>query len=339
MKTTPIYIAFTRLISALALIVASLFVPAQAKDCGRVTIASMNWQSAEVIAEIDKIILGEGYGCKVEIVPGDTQPTLASMTEKGVPDVAPEAWINALRVVLDNATKEGRLHYGAQILEDGGVEGWWIPAYTAKKYPHIKTIEDALKHPELFPAPENPDRGAVYNCPSGWACQIISQQLFTAWGAKAKGFDLIDTGSAAGLDGSIAKAHERKENWLGYYWAPTSILGKYPMVKLDAGVPHNAEEWNRCTVKSECADPQRNDWTIAPVFTVVTDRFKQAGGIAYDYLNTRSWDNNTVNELLAWMLDNQATGEDGAYHFLENYPHKWKKWVPANIAAKVNKSL
>ena len=36
-------------------------------------------------------------------------------------------------------------------------------------------------------------------------------------------------GSAAGLDGSIAKAYENKEPWLGYYWAPTAILGKYPM--------------------------------------------------------------------------------------------------------------
>ncbi|MGG2476329.1 glycine betaine ABC transporter substrate-binding protein, partial [Rhizobium sp. BR5] len=28
---------------------------------------------------------------------------------------------------------------------------------------------------------------------------------------------------------------EKKQGWLGYYWSPTAILGKYDMVKLDDG--------------------------------------------------------------------------------------------------------
>ncbi len=47
----------------------------QAADCGDVTIASMNWQSAEVLASLDKFILTEGYGCNAEIIQGDTGPT------------------------------------------------------------------------------------------------------------------------------------------------------------------------------------------------------------------------------------------------------------------------
>ena len=37
-------------------------------DCGRVTIADMNWASAELAAYVDKFILEKGYGCKVELV-------------------------------------------------------------------------------------------------------------------------------------------------------------------------------------------------------------------------------------------------------------------------------
>ena len=44
---------------------------------------------------------------------------------------------------------------------------------------------------------------------------------------EKKGWVLIDPGSAAGLDGSIAKAAESGDAWLGYYWNPTSIVGKY----------------------------------------------------------------------------------------------------------------
>lgn len=312
---------------------------AAATTCGKVTVANMNWQSAEVLAQVDAFILTKGYGCEVDLVPGDTMPTLTSMMEKGQPDVAPEAWINAVREPLDAAVKEGRLHYAARSLIDGGIEGWWIPKYVADANPDVKTIDDALKRPDLFPAPEAKGKGAVHNCPSGWNCQITTGNAFKAWDAKAKGFVLLDTGSAAGLDGSIAKAYERKQGWLGYYWAPTSILGKYEMVKLDAGVPHDPKAWNECNAKTECVKPGKSDWASAEVFTVITDRFKQAGGPAVDYLGKRGWDNKTVNGLLAWMSNSQASGEDGARHFLKTQPELWKTWVSAEVADKIQAAL
>jgi glycine betaine/proline transport system substrate-binding protein len=51
---------------------------AGAAECGDVTIASMNWQSAEVLASLDKFILTGGYGCNAEIIQGDTVPTITS---------------------------------------------------------------------------------------------------------------------------------------------------------------------------------------------------------------------------------------------------------------------
>ncbi len=310
-----------------------------ASGCGKVTVANMNWQSAEVLANIDSIILDKGYGCQVELVPGDTMPTLTAMMEKGQPDVAPEGWVNAVREPLDAAVKEGRLHYAALALTDGGVEGFWIPKYVADAHPNIKTLDDALKHPELFPSAENKGKGAVHNCPSGWNCQLSTANAFKAWGAADKGFVLLDTGSAAGLDGSIAKAYERKEGWLGYYWGPTAILGKYDMVRLEAGVPNDKAAWDSCNSKADCANPTKNDWPKAEVYTVVTDRFQKAGGPAVEYLNKRAWGNGTVNALLSWMSDNQASGADGAMHFLKTQPEVWSTWVPADVAEKIKSSL
>lgn len=328
--------ASTLIISAIGAI------PASAADgsCGHVTIANMNWQSAELIAWVDKAILSAGYGCDVDLVPGDTQPTFASMTEKGEPDIAPEGWINSMRETLDKAVAEKRLVYAVEELGEGGVEGWWIPDYVAEAHPDIKTIDDALNHPELFPDPENPSRGAVYNCPSGWNCQITTGNFFRAYKAQERGFDLIDTGSAAGLDGSIAKAYERKQPWLGYYWAPTSILGKYHMVRLGFDAPYDAKEWKACTTVLDCPNPKKNAWSKSEVFTVVTKKFADEGGPAYDYIKTRSFPTNgPVNEMLAWMTDNQATGEEGARYFLQEKGDIWEKWVPADVAAKVKASL
>lgn len=312
---------------------------ASAEECGTVTVANMNWQSAEVLAHIDNIILSEGYGCNVELVPGDTMPTFTSMNEKAEPDLAPELWVNSLRVPLDEAVSEERLIIAAESLTDGGIEGWWIPKYVADANPDIKTIEDALARPDLFPAPEDESKGAVHNCPSGWNCQIITENLFKAFGAEDKNFVLVDTGSAAGLDGSIAKAYEREAGWLGYYWAPTSILGKYEMVRLDEGVEHDREHWETCTGVGDCVDPKPNAWRKSEVFTVVTKNFAETAGVAMDYVQTRKWDNDTVNTLMAWMSDNQATGEEGAEFFLKNNPEMWTQWVSPDAAEKVKTSL
>ncbi|WP_307235247.1 ABC transporter substrate-binding protein [Pararhizobium capsulatum] len=313
---------------------------ASAAECGSITIASMNWQSAEVISNLDKIILNEGYGCSAEITVGDTVPTITSMAEKGEPDIAPEAWVDLLPDVVKKGTDEGRIVKVGSPLPDGGVQGWWIPKYLADAHPDIKTIGDALKHPELFPDPEDPSKGAIYNGPQGWGGTVVTAQFYKAFEAEKAGFTLVDTGSAAGLDGSIAKAYERKEGWVGYYWAPTALLGKYEMVKLEYGVEANPDEWKRCNTVADCTDPKPNAWPIDTIVTLVAKPFSEkAGPEVMDYLGKRSWSNHTLGQLMSWMTDNQASGEDGAKHFLEENKDVWKTWVTPEAAEKIERSL
>ncbi|WP_377297846.1 ABC transporter substrate-binding protein [Rhizobium sp. SGZ-381] len=312
---------------------------AQAAGCGDVSIAEMNWASAGVAAQVDKIILEKGYGCTVTLVTGDTMPTFTSMNEKGQPDVAPELWVNAVRTPLDAAVSEGRLIIAAEILADGAVEGWWIPKFLADAHPDIKTVQDALKHPELFPAPEDASRGAVSNCPSGWNCQVSTANLYRALGAKDKGFDLVDTGSAAGLDGSIAGAFAKKTGWLGYYWAPTAILGKYEMAKLSFGVPHDKADWDACTAVPDCPNPKVNSYPTSQAYTVITKQFSEKAGVALDYVKARKWGNAMVNSILAWQDANQGTNEDAAKYFLKNNPDVWTTWVSPEAATKVKAAL
>lgn len=312
--------------------------PVAAQECGDVSIAEMNWASAGLAAWVDKIILEEGYGCDVALVTGDTVPTFTSMNEKAEPDVAPELWVNSVKIPLDTAVEEGRIIIASEILTDGGVEGFWVPTWLAEQE-GIRTIEDALARPELFPGAEDESKGAFFSCPSGWSCQLITQNQFRAMGGEEKGFELVDPGSAAGLDGAIARAFNREEPWLGYYWAPTAILGKYAMTRLELGVEHDREHWDNCTVVNNCPDPRLNEWPRSDVFTAVTKEFAESNAVTMDYLGKRAWSNEIVNSLLAWMGDNQATNEDGAYYFLENNPEVWTEWVPEDVAAKVRDAL
>jgi len=282
--------------------------------CGNVQIAEWNWASGELMANVDKIILEykiileSGYGCSVELVPGATTTTFASMNEKGQPDIAGELWINAVREPLNKAFEEGSLisANGSPITELG--EGWWIPPSTAEKHPELKTVLDVLERPD-----------------------------------EAKGWKLVDPGSAAGLDGSMTKAVERGENWFGYYWSPTAMIGKHKMVKLDFGVPFaGSENWDGCIAKAEqdCADPKPSAWTESEVHTVVTDDFKaSAGDEVMSYLTNRVFPGPIMNDMLVYMGENQAGGEDAAFEFLLTQGDLWEQWVSADVVEKVKSAL
>ncbi|MBT5087641.1 MAG: ABC transporter substrate-binding protein, partial [Deltaproteobacteria bacterium] len=71
------------LLLTLVLMASMLITGTSFAACGSLTMAEMNWASAQLMAQVDKIILEKGYGCEVELVSGATMPTFASMNEKG----------------------------------------------------------------------------------------------------------------------------------------------------------------------------------------------------------------------------------------------------------------
>jgi len=74
-----------------------------AAECGDVTMASINRQSAEVLSNVDKITLNEGDDCNADITIGDTAQALTQVAEKGEPDIAPEASAHRLPDVVKKA--------------------------------------------------------------------------------------------------------------------------------------------------------------------------------------------------------------------------------------------
>lgn len=309
------------------------------ENCGRVTLADMNWDSATLLAHVDRFILEHGFGCDTELVAGDTVPTGTSMMERGEPDIASELWTNAIAEPLAEGVAEGRLSVAGDVIEEGGIEGLWVPEYLAEEYPELTTIEGILEHRELFEHPEDPDKYAVYGCPAGWTCQITVRNNFKALGLAEKGFELVDPGSPAGLSGAIARAYERQEPWFGYYWSPTSLLGQYPMQMVDFGSGIHEEHYRNCTVEPDCLDPKVTMWPSSPVQTVTTGDLAERAPGAYDYLATRSFTNAEINEVIAWMGENQADGEYAMDYFMVNYEDMWRRWLPAGPEQQVADAL
>ncbi|QTK80486.1 ABC-Type Glycine Betaine Transport Periplasmic Subunit [Agrobacterium tumefaciens] len=82
-------------------------------------------------------------------------PTQTSMAERGQPDIVSESWTSTRPPVTQQSIKDGKLVVAGKVFTDGGVQGIYVPKFLIEKYPDIKTIRDALKHPELFPDPQD----------------------------------------------------------------------------------------------------------------------------------------------------------------------------------------
>ncbi len=310
--------------------------------CGSVSLAEFNWASGELMANVDKFILENGYDCDVELIQGGTTQIFASMNEKGRPEIAPELWVNAVRDPLGKAIEEGRM----KVLVEGPItdlgEGWWVTPAFAKKHPELDSVEKILERPDLFPDDEDPSKGAFIGCPAGWGCQLSNANLFRAFDMEEKGWKLVDPGSAAGLDGSIAKAAERDEPWFGYYWAPTAIIGKYNLQLLKWETEWaGSENWDGCIVKPEqdCADPKATSYTESEVSTVVTESFMNKDSEAKEYLSKRVFPGKVMNEMLVYMGEEQASGADATIEFLKQHESVWTEWVSPDVAEKVKAAL
>ncbi|MEX1215945.1 ABC transporter substrate-binding protein [Saccharospirillum sp.] len=300
-------------------------------DCGEVSITEMGWASNEVVTGVASFLMEEGYGCDVTVVPSDTVPAVTSVAENGEPDIVTELWLNSTGEVYNRLEKEGRIQRLGKVLEPGGVEGWWIPTYLAEEHPELTTIEGVMNNPELV-------GGQFNNCPDGWGCRVVSDNLIRALDLESSGIEVFNHGSGQTLASSMASAFEDEEPWFGYYWGPTVPLGKYDMTRVVLGEVN--EEIHARNQNQNADNPGVSDFPAAPILTAITTDFQEREPEVADMLSHLSFETGVMSSILAWMDENNASGEEATVYYLQNYSDKWSEWLNdearSNLANLIN---
>jgi glycine betaine/proline transport system substrate-binding protein len=294
-------------------------------DCGEVSITEMDWASATIVTSVAKFLMEQGYGCSVIKVPSASNPALASVAETGEPDFLTEVWTNGAPAYA-GLVADGKITELTEVLSDGGVEGWWVPNYLLEDHPELATLEGIKANPELV-------GNRFHNCPEGWTCKVVSTNMAKAAGFEAAGIENFVHGSGETLATSIASAFEDKAPWFGYYWAPTSILGKYPMTLVDIG-PHDPEG-HSCNSNDDCANPIVGAFPKSIVTTVVSEGFMAENAEVTELMKNLSFTNAQMGEVLAWQEANSASPDEAAVYFLTNYKDSWGGWLNDSAREKL----
>lgn len=295
-------------------------------DCGEVSITEMDWASSAVVTYVAKFLLEQGYGCAVTAVPTTTVPAMTSLAETGEPDILTELW-TSYTDVYEDLRSDGKLVELSKVLTDGGVEAWWIPDYLAKEHPELTTLDGIMANPELVGA-------RFHDCPSGWGCDVTNFNNFKAAGLDGAGVERFQHGSGETLATSIAAAYEAKEPWFGYYWAPTSVLGKYPMVKVE--MPGYDAAKHTCNGLEDCPSPALSSYPVSNVVTAATPSFVDREPDAAQLMKNLTFTNAQMGEVLAWQEANQASYEEAAVYFLTSYKDVWSAWLNDDAREKLS---
>jgi glycine betaine/proline transport system substrate-binding protein len=309
------------------------FTTAANADCGKLTIAEYDWSSGAFFAYLDKAILEKAYGCEVSMIPGSTVAVATSLREKGKPDIASEVWASTVKDLVDAAISEGTATIAnPEPITGGANENWYVTPYTLEQHPELKTVQDIINNPQLFD-------NKIYICPVGWGCNNTTTNIMNAYNAKDLGWDLVEPGSGTALDGSIAKAAIREDNWFGFYWAPTGMLGKYGLVPVPTGTGFISDDlWSTCITTKDCPNPQITEFSKPTINTLVSKEVV-ANSEVFNYLSRRSIEVSELNKLIIKMDEQQETSEEAVLTFLRNREDIWTTWFDGATVAKIRSSL
>lgn len=314
-----------------AILLCALSIPSLASaDCGEVSITEMNWASNTVVTSVAKFIMEQGYGCDVTVVPSDTVPAVTSVAENGEPDVVTELWLNSAGEAYLKLEEEGKIERLTKVLRPGGVEGWWIPTYLAEQHPELTTIEGIMANPELV-------GGRFNNCPDGWGCRVVNDNLIKALDLEASGLTVFNHGSGETLASSMASAVQNEEPWFGYYWGPTVPLGKFDMTRVKLGEYRPDVHTKNQTPNTD--NPGVSEFPAAVVLTSITTDFREREPEVAAMLAELSFETSTMSSLLAWMDKNNATAEEAAVYYLMNYGEQWSQWLSEGARKRLSKVL
>ena len=156
-----------------------------------------------------------------------------------------------------------------------------MSAAAAQAHPELKTIDDIIARPDLFPHPEDPSKvgctpahrvGDVSYRPTTYSVRLI-------WKRKA-GSSLIRARVLVWMDQSRRRVSVARTG-LDIIGPQQHLLAKYDLKLVDFNSGFDKDNWDNCIVKpvEECDNPKRSKWTVSEVVSLAqVDFAKRAPG-------------------------------------------------------------
>lgn len=316
-----------------------------------IVFADTQWQSLWINNEIAMFIVEHGYGYPVDVVTVTTPVMQQSLVEDEV-QVIMEVWWSNIEEWWNAEREAGTIVELGDIFESSA-QGFYVPRYVIEgdeergiepMAPDLKSVDDLPKYKDLFADPEDPDKGILVSCVTGWNCAEVIRIKTYAYGLEET-YNLTEPGSSGALDAGIAGPYKKGEPVVSYYWEPTWLMGVYDMVLLEEPA-YNDECWAKITEISETGVIDESLAGNVPAdagcgFENISIPKAVSAGMAernpelVSFLDAMFIGTANLNKISAYMTENEAEVEEAALWYFENYEDQWRSWLPEDVAEKV----
>lgn len=289
---------------------------------GTLVFADAGWDSIRFHNHVARIIIEEGYGYDTDEMPGSTPATFQGLRNGDI-DIYMEVWTDNLDT-YDEAVESGDILELAVNFDDNA-QGLYVPTFLIEgdaergieaAAPDLRSVQDLLRYKDLFKDPEDGSKGRVFGAITGWAVDELLQERIKNYGLDET-FNYFSPGSDAAMVTALVDAYNKGEPWVGYYWSPTWVTGKFDLTLLE--------------------EPEPFPPTVVTV--AVNAELKEDAPELVEFLEHYKTSSDLTAEALAYMEDNNVDEEAAARWFLGEREDLWTAWVPGDVADKVKKAL
>ncbi|SDG56858.1 glycine betaine/proline transport system substrate-binding protein [Sinosporangium album] len=196
-----------------------------------------------------------------------------------------------------------------------GVIGWYIPQWMADRYPDITDWRNLNKYAHLFKTAKSGEQG-----------QFLSgdPSFVTNDNSLIKNLDLnykvVHSGSEAALIKAAKRASEEKTPLLMYFYEPQWLFTQVELVKVN--LPPYSIGCDTDPKKIAC------DYPPYLLDKIVSKRFADTGGKAYELVRNFTWTNEHQNSVADDITNENLLPEDAAKKWVEANKIVWKPWLP-----------
>ncbi|MEV0594119.1 ABC transporter substrate-binding protein [Nonomuraea cavernae] len=279
---------------------------------GTVKIAINPWVGYEASANVVAYLMKNELGYTVEL-PEIKEQLAWEGFETGDVDVIIENWGHP--DLKQKFIDEKKVAQVAGSTGNKGVIGWYIPKWMVDKYPGITDYKNLNKYAQLFKTSESGDKGQLlFGDPS-----YVSNEDALIKNLKLD-LKVVTGGSEAALIKGAQQAQEQQKPLLFYFWDPHWLFSKTELARVN--LPPYTEGCDADPKKVAC------DYAEMDLDKIVSTKFTQTGGKAYELVKNFSWTNEDQNAVADDMTNNSLTGEQAAKKWVEANTAKWQAWIP-----------
>jgi glycine betaine/proline transport system substrate-binding protein len=282
--------------------------------CGDFKLAINPWVGYEANAAVLAYVAEKNLGCRV--TKKDLKEEVAWQGfGTGEVDAVVENWghDDLRKKYID----EQKIGVSAGSTGVKGQIGWYVPPWLAKQHPDILDWNNLNKYADLFKTSESGAQGQLLDGDPSFVTN--DEALVKNLGLN---FKVVYGGSETALIQAFKQAEERKTPLIGYFYSPQWLFSEIKLEKVN--LPAYTEGCDKDAAKVAC------DYPDYDLDKIVSKKFADAGGPAYQLVKNFKWTNDDQNTVARWIAVDKMSPDAAAKKWVEANQDKVKAWLPSS---------